>query len=149
MFAPVVHPLHDIFFLEYLHRGSLHTLLCNMCARANLPPAARTRRPKPIPDRALWLMFQCMVQACVGLEHQPLRDPQFGHLIDADGLLNGNQPFSERVPPAALMAAHLANNPWTGEGARPGGTGMVHYDIDPQNGGSPLTFSDNDLMYFE
>jgi hypothetical protein len=42
---------------------------------------------------------------------------------------------SERIPPALQNQydAAVTNRTWTDEGQTPGGQGMVHFDIDPQN----------------
>jgi hypothetical protein len=41
-------PLDKILFLEYLGRGSLHKVLCRIRELGH-----------PIPNRVLWLLFQC------------------------------------------------------------------------------------------
>lgn len=61
----------------------------------------------------------------------------------SDGTLNckrniaGNiaVPVSERIPPdlQARYDQAVNNGTWNDEGETPGGEGLVHFDIDPQN----------------
>jgi hypothetical protein len=90
-----------------------------------------------------------VAQACIGLEYAPLHDWQFGPSIDADGRLNGNEPFSERVPPdppnpPAPVADDHGAWPWNTHTCNEGpsslyGTGLVHFDIEPHNSRLILT----------
>jgi hypothetical protein len=81
-----------------------------------------------------------VVQACIALEYPPDQDHALNVPRDAQNRIIGL--VSERFPPIALtMYGHvLANGSWAYEGKTPGGTGLVHFDIDPQNSKSPSRF---------
>ncbi|KAK4098423.1 hypothetical protein N658DRAFT_509591 [Parathielavia hyrcaniae] len=114
--------LDGIIYSEYVGRGSLHKVLCQV--QANV-----TR----FPNRLLWVIFQCLVQSCIALEYPPVKDRARNLPKDGNGSVVGV--FSERVPPECRQAYYEAvtNRTWKHEGSTPGGTGVVHFDIDPQN----------------
>ena len=74
------------------------------------------------------------------MEHRPSKDWEVRHRIDANGRLDGKQPFSERVPPEPPVippppgVLRSYDDDWDDEGPTKRGTGFVHFDIDPQNG---------------
>ncbi|KAK3305278.1 uncharacterized protein B0T15DRAFT_531814 [Chaetomium strumarium] len=117
-------PFGDILFLEYLRRGSLHKILRKISEHRH-----------PIPNRVLWLLFQCLIQACIALEHPPDLDWELAGQRDASGMING-QPVSERITKGRAAESTWDNRRvglYINEGASPSGTGLVHWDIDPQN----------------
>jgi hypothetical protein len=77
-----------------------------------------------------------VIQACIAMEHPPHLDWELAGQRDASGKING-QPVSERIT-KSRAAESTWNDPRFGlyinEGASPSGTGLVHFDIDPQNG---------------
>ncbi|KAK3385159.1 hypothetical protein B0H63DRAFT_179920 [Podospora didyma] len=127
----------NTLLLEYLPRGSLHQLICKIGA-----VKAGTNKRK-IPTRVLWLMFDCLVSAVIGMEY-PTQ-----HLPPGAAPQPGGPPLREEVPPMPpgpppVVPPALIPPPlnWGGAGALPlpaapprppGGTQFVHLDIDPQN----------------
>ncbi|KAK4043906.1 hypothetical protein C8A01DRAFT_12627 [Parachaetomium inaequale] len=96
-----VPPPTDVMLLEYCERGSLYKALCT----------AQTRGLK-FPERALWHMFHCLIQACVAMAHPP----------------QNNLPLYGINPPNApdrLLMEKISDS----EDPDP----FVHFDIDPQN----------------
>ncbi|KAK3295083.1 uncharacterized protein B0H64DRAFT_344810, partial [Chaetomium fimeti] len=85
-----------IMLLEYCQRGSLDKAL-----------SVSALKDIRFPERALWHMFHCLIEALIALAYPP---PQHGNLYN--GLL---PPFMERIPENEEKAR------W------------VHFDIDPQN----------------
>ncbi|KAK4148579.1 kinase-like domain-containing protein [Chaetomidium leptoderma] len=114
--------LDGVMFLEYLPRGSLHKLIC----------AARDNN-SPFPNRVVWSIFECLIKACVAMEYPPSSDGTLQCKRDAAG--NIAVPVSERIPPDLQTRYDQAVNDgtWKDEGETPGGEGLVHFDIDPQN----------------
>ncbi|EAQ84581.1 predicted protein [Chaetomium globosum CBS 148.51] len=88
--------LRGAMLLEYCQRGSLHKALCVSDAKKI-----------HFPERALWHMFHCLIQALIAMAYPP---PRHGDLYD--GLL---PPFMEEIPQDREKAR------W------------VHFDIDPHN----------------
>ncbi|KAK4234577.1 hypothetical protein C8A03DRAFT_37639, partial [Achaetomium macrosporum] len=90
---------------------------------ADAPPPPRRRAPNKL------------IQACIALEHPPHDDWQLAPRRDASGLIDG-QPISERITPSRPPEStwHDPNQGrYMNEGQSPHGTGLVHFDIDPQN----------------
>ncbi|KAK3349852.1 kinase-like domain-containing protein [Lasiosphaeria hispida] len=92
----------DIIVLEYLPRGDLFRWLCSM-----------GEQKLKIPDRALWLIFDCFVKACVALEYPPMQQ-QKDYIEKTGGRLGPM--ISELVPQSDGVSS-----------------GLVHFDIDPSN----------------
>ncbi len=67
---PVLPSLNDIMFLDYHARGDLHKVFGTLARRAENPPPGP--QPPLIPNRVLWLMFQCCKFALA-----PVRDMRF------------------------------------------------------------------------
>lgn len=68
-----------------------------------------------LPSEALWLIFDCLVKACIAMEYPP-RYVTAGPILDPDG-----DYLPEVIPPGGQAAP--AN----------GFRGVVHFDLDPQN----------------
>ncbi|KAH6842485.1 kinase-like domain-containing protein [Chaetomium sp. MPI-CAGE-AT-0009] len=120
---------HDMMFLEYLWRGSLHKIICSAA-----------QNEEPFPNRLLWHMFHCLVKSCVAMEYPPSKDDGRDCDRDPAGGIVGE--VSERIPPdlQVLYDQAVEDGTWKDRGNAPGGEGLVHFDIDPQNilfGGCP------------
>ncbi|KAK4119551.1 hypothetical protein N657DRAFT_674818 [Parathielavia appendiculata] len=74
-----------------------------------------------------------MQNNCITMEYPPGQDLARSLPRDAQGQVFGV--YGERVPPACQAAYDqaLADRSWNHEGKTPGGAGVVHFDIDPQN----------------
>lgn len=90
--------------MEFAKLGDLHHVLEKLAtAGRNLPP------------EALWLIFDCLVKACIAMEYPPRCTPAAGILPRAGDFL------PEIVPPGGLA------------GPVAGFRGVVHFDLDPKN----------------
>ncbi len=69
-------PLNDIMFLEYHARGDFHKVLGTLARRAEDRKANPPAGPQPplIPDRILWLMFQCCKFALAPVRDLPCQE---------------------------------------------------------------------------
>lgn len=90
----------DFVLLEYAERGTLDQWL-----------AKTSRSGKPWPNRALWMLFKCLVSGLVGIGYPPQKvrkdDPNF----------DPNNPVQETVPAQGFDVEQTA-----------------HFDLDPNNG---------------
>ncbi|KAK3295081.1 uncharacterized protein B0H64DRAFT_362906 [Chaetomium fimeti] len=130
----------ELIFLEYLWRGSLHKIICS---------AAQNQ--EPFPNRLLWHMFHCAIKGCIAMEYPPSKDDWRDCERDDTGGIIGV--VSERIRPdhRALYDQGVRDGTWKDRGNAPGGEGLVHFDIDPQNllfGGCPIGPPDDPHDHF-
>ncbi|KAH6617370.1 kinase-like domain-containing protein [Chaetomium tenue] len=131
-----------MIFLESLPRGSLHKVICS--AQEN---------EDPFPDRALWHMFRCLIKSCIAMEYPPSKDDKYLATDERGEIIQPlTKKVSERIPPdlQALYDQAVQDGTWKDMGNAPGGEGLVHFDIDPQNllfGGFPTVVARDDPHY--
>ena len=68
---PPQHPLNNMMFLEYAGRDTLNKLFCSLNDAHMYPPHPPL---EAIPNRILWLMFQCRTFAAPSVEDRRRAD---------------------------------------------------------------------------
>lgn len=97
-----------LLFMHYAKLGDM-----NQC----IQKAAKSSRY--LPPGALWVVFDCLVKACIDMEYPPIYVDAAGGGLQALPYEGGFLP--EVIPPNGLARAE------------PGFRGTVHFDLDPRN----------------